>query len=206
VVGVIKDINFTSLTSAISPLIIEYNPDQMNQLSIRFENANVETTLVKIETSWNSMFPEKSFQFNFLDEQLDQQYANFRNFGTIIETFTTIAILISCLGVYGLVLFVVQRKVKEIGVRKVLGATVPGILKLIYREFALLIVLAFVLATPVAWYFMDQWLQNFTYHTSIDVWTFVISLVLVVVVTSITIAYQAVKASMANPVKSLRSE
>jgi putative ABC transport system permease protein len=206
VVGVIKDINFTSLTSAISPLVMEYNQDQMNQLSIRFENNNVESTIDKIQTTWNSMFPEKSFQFNFLDQQLDQQYRNFQNFGTIIETFTFIAILISCLGVYGLVLFVVQRKVKEIGVRKVLGASVGSILNLIYRDFALLIVIAFVLATPIAWYLMDQWLANFSYHTSIDVWTFILSLALVVFITSLTIAYQALKASLANPVKSLRTE
>jgi putative ABC transport system permease protein len=206
VVGVIKDINFTSLTSAISPMVLEYNADQMTQLSIRFENSNVESTIDKIETTWNSMFPEKAFQFNFLDQQLDQQYRNFQNFGTIIQSFTFIAILISCLGVYGLVLFVVQRKVKEIGVRKVLGASIGSILNLIYRDFAVLIVIAFVFATPIAWYFMDQWLSNFSYHTSIDVWTFVLSLLLVVVITSITIAYQAVKASLANPVKSLRTE
>ena len=206
VVGVIKDINFTSLTTAVSPLILEYNADQMNQLSIRFENSNVEQTIGKIEDTWNSMFPEKSFQFSFLDQQLDQQYQSFRNFGIIIESFTFIAILIACLGVYGLVLFVVQRKVKEIGVRKVLGASVTGILSLIYKDFALLIVIAFVLATPMAWYLMDQWLENFSYHTSVDAWTFGLSLVLVVVITSLTISYQAVKASMANPVKSLRTE
>lgn len=206
VVGVIKDINFTSLTSAIAPLVIEYNPDQMSNLSIRFENSNVDETLDKIEAKWNSMFPEKAFQFNFLDEQIDGQYRGFRNFGTIIQTFTSIAVLIACLGVYGLVLFVVQRKVKEIGVRKVLGATVPGILKLIYRDFALLIGIAFVLAVPVAWYLMDQWLSNFNYRTSIDFWTFMLSLLTVVFITSLTISYQAVKASLANPVKSLRSE
>ncbi|HZY83081.1 MAG TPA: ABC transporter permease [Cyclobacteriaceae bacterium] len=206
VVGVIKDINFTSLTSAISPLVMEYNRDQMTQMSIRFENNNVEATLDKIEDTWNAMFPEKSFQYNFLDQQLDQQYRNFQNFGTIIQTFTFIAILIACLGVYGLVLFVVQRKVKEIGVRKVLGASAGSILNLIYRDFALLIVFAFVFATPIAWYFMDQWLANFTYHTTIDVWTFGLSLVLVMFVTSLTIAYQALKASLANPVKSLRTE
>ena len=206
VVGVIKDINFTSLTSTISPLVMEYNPDQLSQLSIRFENSNVEQTIEKIEDTWSSMFPEKSFQFNFLDQQLDQQYSNFRNFGTIIQSFTFIAILIACLGVYGLVLFVVQRKVKEIGVRKVLGASIMSILNLIYRDFALLIVLAFVFATPLAWYLMDQWLENFSYHTSIDVWTFCLSLALVVLITSLTISYQAVKASMANPVKSLRTE
>jgi putative ABC transport system permease protein len=206
VVGVIKDINFGSLNSAISPLGMEYNQDQMNQLSIRFENNNVEATLDKIEERWNSMFPEKAFQFNFLDQQLDQQYRSFQNFGTIIETFTVIAILIACLGVYGLVLFVVQRKVKEIGVRKVLGASIGSILRLIYSDFALLIVIAFVFATPIAWYLMDQWLANFSYHTTIDVWTFVLSLSLVVLITSLTIAYQAVKASLANPVKSLRTE
>jgi len=206
VIGVIKDINFTSLTTAISPLVLEYNGDQLNQLSIRFENSSVDQTIDKIQATWNSMFPEKSFQFTFLDEQLDQQYSNYRNFGTIIQAFTFIAVLIACLGVYGLVLFVVQRKVKEIGVRKVLGATVTSILNLIYKDFALLIVLAFVLATPVAWYMMDKWLANFSYHTSIDIWTFALSLVLVVVITSLTIAYQAVKASMANPVKSLRTE
>lgn len=206
VVGVIKDINFTSLTTPVSPLVIHYDEDQMNQLSIRFENANIDQTIDKIETKWNSMFPEKSFQFSFLDQQLDQQYQNFRNFGTIIQTFTIIAILIACLGVYGLVLFVVQRKVKEIGVRKVLGASVSSILNLIYRDFALLILVAFVVATPVAWYLMSQWLENFSYHTSIDVWTFLLSFVLVVVITSLTISYQAIKASMANPVKSLRTE
>jgi putative ABC transport system permease protein len=206
VVGVIKDINFTSLTTPVSPLIMEYDGDQMSQLSIRFENSNVEQTLDKIEGKWNSMFPEKSFQFTFLDEQLNQQYANYQNFGTIIQAFTFIAILIACLGVYGLVLFVVQRKVKEIGVRKVLGANVPNILTLIYKDFALLIVIAFVLATPAAWYFMDQWLENFSYRTSIDMLTFLLSFLLVVLITSLTISYQAVKASMANPVKSLRTE
>ncbi|MEJ0033829.1 MAG: FtsX-like permease family protein [Bacteroidota bacterium] len=202
VVGVIKDINFTSLTTPVSPLILEYNANQMNQMSIRFENSNIDETINRIQATWNSMFPEKSFQYSFLDQQLDQQYQNFQNFGTIIESFTFIAILIACLGVYGLVMFVVQRKVKEIGVRKVLGASVTSILNLIYKDFALLIVLAFFVATPVAWYLMGQWLENFSYHTSIDGWTFALSLLLVVAITSLTIAYQAVKASMANPVKS----
>lgn len=206
VVGVIKDINFTSLTTPLTPLIVEYDADQSTQLTIRFENSNVQQTLDKIEAKWNQMFPEKSFQFTFLDEQLNQQYANYQNFGTIIQAFTFIAILIACLGVYGLVLFVVQRKVKEIGVRKVLGANVPNILKLIYLDFVWLIVIAFAVATPIAWYFMDQWLANFSYSTSIDVFTFLVSFILVVLITSLTISYQAVKASMANPVKSLRTE
>ncbi len=206
VVGVIKDFNFADLTTAISALVMAIDRNQFNTLSIRFENANVEGTITKLEQEWNRLFPEKAFEFTFLDEQLDQQYANFQNFGTIIQVFTAIAILISCLGVYGLVLFTVKHKVKEIGVRKVLGATVSNILVLIYRDFAWLIVLGFVLAVPVSYYFMNQWFTNFIYHTNIDVLTYVLSLTVILIIVTLTISYQAVRAAQANPVKSLRSE
>lgn len=206
VVGVIKDFNFADLTTAISALVMAIDRNQFNTLSIRFENANVEATITKLEQEWNRLFPEKAFEFTFLDEQLNQQYANFQNFGTIIQVFTAIAILISCLGVYGLVLFTVKHKVKEIGVRKVLGATVSNILVLIYRDFAWLIVLGFVLAVPVSYYFMNQWFTNFIYHTSIDVLTYVLSLTVILIIVTLTISYQAVRAAQANPVKSLRSE
>lgn len=206
VVGVIKDFNFADLTTAISALVMAIDRNQFNTLSIRFENENVEATITKLEQEWNRLFPEKAFEFTFLDEQLDQQYSNFQNFGTIIQVFTAIAILISCLGVYGLVLFTVKHKVKEIGVRKVLGATVSNILVLIYRDFAWLIVLGFVLAVPVSYYFMNQWFTNFIYHTSIDVLTYVLSLSVILIIVTLTISYQAVRAAQANPVKSLRSE
>jgi putative ABC transport system permease protein len=206
VVGVVKDFNFTDLTTAVSPMIIEVNPDQFNNLSIKFENRNISGTIDKLRSEWNRIFPEKTFEYNFLDEQLAQQYQNFKNFGSIIQSFTIIAILISCLGVYGLVLFVVQRKVKEIGVRKVLGATVLGILKLIYRDFAWLLVIGFLLAIPVSYLLINKWLENFTYHTAIDAVSYVASFALIILVVAATIGYQAIKASLANPVKSLRSE
>ncbi|MCU0397396.1 MAG: ABC transporter permease [Cyclobacteriaceae bacterium] len=206
VVGVVKDFNFTDLTVPISPLIMAVDRNQFNTLSVRFENANVESTITKLEQEWNKLFPEKAFEFTFLDEQLNQQYSNFQNFGTIIQVFTGIAILISCLGVYGLVLFTVQRKVKEIGVRKVLGANVSSILLLIYRDFAWLIVIGFILAVPVSYYMINQWFTNFIYHTNIDVGTYFISLALVFFVVSLTISYQAIRAAQGNPVNSLRSE
>jgi putative ABC transport system permease protein len=206
VVGVIKDFNFTSLTTAVSSLILEVDPDQYSTLSIRFTNANVVQAIERIQTEWNKMFPEKTFQYTFLDEQLGQQYQNFTNFGNIIQAFAFIAILISCLGVYGLVLFVVQRKVKEIGVRKVLGATVLSILRLIYREFAWLLVIGFVVAIPLSYYLISKWLENFTYHASIDVFSYLISFTVIIIIVAATIGYQAVKASLANPVRSLRSE
>lgn len=206
VVGVIRDFHFADLTTAISALVMAIDRNQFSTLSIRFENENVEATITKLEQEWNRLFPEKAFEFTFLDEQLDQQYTNFQNFGTIIQVFTAIAILISCLGVYGLVLFTVKHKVKEIGVRKVLGATVSNILVLIYRDFAWLIVLGFVLAVPVSYYFMDQWFTNFIYHTNIDVLTYMLSLTVILIIVTLTISYQAVRAAQANPVKSLRSE
>lgn len=206
VVGVVKDFNFASLTTPISALVFSIDRNQFNTLSIKFENATVETALKGIEREWSTLFPEKTFQFSFLDEQLNQQYANFQNFGFIIQCFTAIAIILSCLGVYGLVLFTVQRKVKEIGVRKVLGASVQHILAIIYRDFALLILLGFVIAVPVTYYFINQWFSNFIYHTAIDALTFFISLGLVLLIVSVTISYQAIQAALANPIKSLRSE
>lgn len=206
VIGVIRDFNFSSLTTAITPMVLEIEPNQLNTLSVRFDNPNVKESIEKLEASWNKIFPEKSFEFTFLDEQLAEQYENFQNFGVVIQSFTLIAILISCLGVYGLVLFVVQRKVKEIGVRKVLGASTGNILTLIYKDFAWLLAIGFVLAVPVSYYLMNRWLENFIYHTTLDVLTYTVSFVLVVTIVLITISYQAVKASLANPVLSLRSE
>jgi|JI10StandDraft_1071094.scaffolds.fasta_scaffold161078_1 putative ABC transport system permease protein len=206
VIGVVKDFNFTALTTPISGLVASLDPNQYNTLSIKFENANVEGTIQKIEKEWNNLFPEKAFQYSFLTEQLNQQYANFQNFGKIIQSFSGIAILISCLGVYGLVLFIVQRKVKEIGVRKVLGANVSSILMLIYKDFALLLVLGFVFAVPASYYFLQQWLTNFTYRIDIGFLTYTISFIIILLIVSITISYQALRAAQANPVKSLRSE
>jgi putative ABC transport system permease protein len=206
VVGVIRDFHFASLTTAISALVLEINPNQFNTLSIRFDNVDIRQTLDKLEESWNKTFPEKSFEFKFLDHQLNEQYADFRNFGIIIQAFTFIAILISCLGVYGLVLFVVQRKVKEIGVRKVMGASVGNILRMICQDFAWLLIIGFLLAIPVSYYLMSRWLDNFIYHTAMDVVTYAVSFMLVLIIVLATISYQAIKASLANPIHSLRSE
>jgi putative ABC transport system permease protein len=206
VVGVIRDFNFSSLTTAISAMVLDIEPSHFNTLSVRFDHPDVQQSIEKLEASWNQMFPEKAFEFRFLDEQLQEQYENFQNFGIVIQSFTLIAILISCLGVYGLVLFVVQRKVKEIGVRKVLGASTGNILTLIYKDFAWLLAIGFLLAVPVSYYLMNRWLENFSYHTTLDAVTYSISFILVVTVVLATISYQAVKASLANPVLSLRSE
>ncbi len=206
VIGVVKDFNFASLATPMSAMIIELDPDQFSTLSVKLDQRDAKEVIEKLEADWNKIFPEKAFEYSFLDEQLNDQYSNFQNFGTIIQTFTGIAVLISCLGVYGLVLFTVQRKVKEIGVRKVLGANIGSILYLIYKDFALLLLIGFVLAVPASYFFMNQWLDNFIYRTNVSVVTFAISLLVVFIIVSLTISYQALRAAYTNPVKSLRSE
>jgi putative ABC transport system permease protein len=143
VIGVVKDFSFASLTTPMSALLLELNPNQFNTLTIKVTNADMEQMLDQLAGAWTQIFPEKAFEFSFLDEQISSQYEQYQHFGTIIQGFTAIAMLIACLGVYGLVLFTVQRKVKEIGVRKVLGAGIRSILGLICRDFAILIVVGF---------------------------------------------------------------
>lgn len=206
VIGVVKDFVVESLTTPVTALILEINPSQWSNLCISVKADKAEPLVDRLKAKWNTLFPEKTFEFTYLDEQLNEQYHSYQNFGKIIQSFTLIAILISCLGVYGLVLFVVQRKVKEIGVRKVLGASVGGILKLIIRDFAWLIFGGFVLAVPVSYYLIRQWLENFTFHTDIDPLTYAFSFALIGTIVGVTISYQAVKASITNPVDSLRTE
>lgn len=206
VIGVIRDFHFLSLTTPVSAMVLEVDPTRFNSLSVRFSSADSQPVVETLEAEWNKLFPEKAFEFNYLDEQINRQYENYSDFSTIIQIFTVLAILISCLGVYGLVLFTVQRRVKEIGVRKVLGAGVVSILRLIYTDFAILAVIGFLIGAPISWYLMNKWLNNFTYHTSIDALTYVISFLIVMLVVAITIGYEAIKASLANPVSSLRSE
>lgn len=206
VVGVISDFHFTSLTTPVSAMVLELDPNQFNTLSVRLDQADADKILRKLQTQWRNVFPEKAFEYTFLDHELSEQYENYQNFGLIIQAFTFAAIVIACLGAYGLVLFAVQRKVKEIGVRKVLGASAANILKMIYGDFAWLLAIGFILAVPLSYYLLNEWLLNFNYHTSIDVLTYVLSLVIILVTVSVTIGYQAIKASLANPVTSLRSE
>jgi len=205
VVGVVEDFNFTALTAPISALVIDLKP-RYGFLSISMLNENTQDNIDLLRDKWNELFPEKTFEFFFVDEQLNQQYQGFQNFGRIISTFTFIAVFISCLGVYGLILFVVQRKVKEIGVRKVMGASVPSILQLIFMEFTWLILIAFVIAVPFSYYLISRWFENFVYHTSIDVLTYLVSLSLVLGIVGITIIYNAHRAAIAISVNSLRSE
>ncbi|HTH55344.1 MAG TPA: ABC transporter permease [Cyclobacteriaceae bacterium] len=206
VIGVVKDFNFMSLTTPIASLVLSIDPTQFNTLSIKFEGENSSEIVKRLEAEWNNIFPEKSFEFSFLDEDLHEQYASFQHFGSIVQSFSIIAILISCLGVYGLVMFTVRQKVKEIGVRKVLGASVQSVLMLVYKDFILLTMIGFMVAAPFSYYLLQRWLNNFVYHTTIDAIIYAVSFLLVLMIVSATISYQVLRAASANPVDSLRSE
>lgn len=206
VIGVVKDFNFTSLMTPVSSLILDFDPSKYNVLTVKVNAASLPENFNMLSKKWKEIFPEKAFESNFLDQKLQMQYANFQNFGKTLKALTVIAIILACLGVYGLILFVIHKRVKEIGVRKVLGASVADVLKLIFKEFAFLMIVAFVLSGPISYYLIHQWLQNFTYQTTIDFLIYMVSFVVLFLIIVLTIGYQAVKASLANPVLSLRSE
>lgn len=170
------------------------------------DSKNYHTLLQKIETIWHSDLPAIPFEYSFLDDEVQKQYEKEITLSRIINSFTLIAILISCLGLFGLASFSAEQKKKEIGIRKVLGASVSGIVRLLSKDFIKLVIVSFVIATPVAWWAMDKWLQNFAYRISVTWWMFAIAGPTAIFVTLLTVSFQAIKAAIANPVKSLRTE
>ncbi|HEY2350322.1 MAG TPA: FtsX-like permease family protein [Puia sp.] len=211
VIGVMGDFHFESLRQKIVPLVLinpATGPNQsfFNSLSLKVSGNNIAGTLAVVEKTWRKYLPEIPYQFTFLDENFASLYESEQRQGTLFTVFACIAIFIACLGLFGLSAFAITQRVKEIGVRRVLGAKVNTIVTLLSRDFLKLVLIASVIAFPVAWYCMSNWLQDFAYRTSIQWWVFVLSAVLALIVALGTISYHAIKAAVANPVKSLRSE
>ena len=159
-----------------------------------------------MQAIWNANFTDFVFEYNFLDQSIADYYKQENQLSQLYKIFSGMAIFISCLGLYGLVAFMAVQRKKEIGIRKVLGAPVRDIVIMLSKEFTILIVLAFVIASPIAWYYMHQWLQQYTYRISMGAWFFIGTIVISLVIAWVTVSYTAVKAAMANPVKSLRTE
>jgi putative ABC transport system permease protein len=206
VVGVLKDFHNQSLYAPITSLVMNINQPQLNLFSIKLRPRNMEATLKFVQAEWDKYFPEKSFDYDFLDQNLAQLYDREQRRSTLISYFAGLAILISCLGLYGLVSLVTQQKTREIGIRKVLGASVGSVVLMLSRNFILLVVVAMVIASPIAWYFMQQWLEGFAYKIDMQWWMFAAAGVLVLLIALLTVSFQSVKAALMNPVKSLRSE
>jgi putative ABC transport system permease protein len=206
IIGVIRNYNFEGLQKEIQPLTICINLDDCNYLSARVSTRDLPTTMAAIRKAWEGMAPNKTFDYFFLDQQFDRHYRTEVRFGRLFIVFAVLAIFISCLGLLGLASYSIVLRTKEVGVRRVLGASVGGIVRLLSVEFLALVGVAFLIAAPVGWYFMHRWLENFAYKAQLGWWLFAGAGVLALMIAFGTISYQAVKAAMASPVKSLRSE
>ncbi|MFC5410982.1 ABC transporter permease [Larkinella bovis] len=206
IVGVVNDFHVNSLRMAVGPLVLFNQPSANQMAALKIGTGQVPETLKQVEETWNSLFPEHAFHYQFTDDILDQFYVAETIMLGFAQVFSGIAILIGCLGLFGLVSFMAESKTKEIGVRKVLGATVPQILWLFGREFGRLILLGFVVAAPLGWWLMDAWLRDYTYRIQVAWWVFALALLLVTIITVVTVSYQSIKAALTNPVISLRSE
>jgi putative ABC transport system permease protein len=159
-----------------------------------------------LETSWKKYFPETPLDYTFLDDNFDKLYESEQKQGTLFTVFACVAIFIACLGLFGLSAFAISQRIKEIGVRKVLGADVSGIVGLLSKDFLILVGVAAVMAFPIAWYAMNNWLQDFAYRVNIQWWVFVVAGIVAALIAFVTVSFQAIKAAVANPVKSLRTE
>src|SRR5258708_2336857 len=190
----------------MAPVFMLNNKRDFNAAGIKIGGEGLAASMSQIEKIWNDAFPNYVFEYQFLDEKIAGFYKEEAQLSRFYKIFAALAIFLSCLGLYGLASFMAAQRVKEVGIRKVLGASVNNIIMLFSKEFLILIAVAFIIAAPVAWYFMHDWLQDFVYRINISWWIMLLSGLLAVAIALITISFQAIKAALANPVKSLRTE
>ncbi len=206
VVGVLKDFHMGSLREEIPPFILFYDPLNLRRISVRIASDRVSQTLDGLRAAWAKIDPDGEFDYRFLDERLHSLYESEERIGRIALNFTVLAVLIGCLGLFGLAAFMAEKRTKEIGIRKVLGATTPGIVGLMSREFLILVGLANVIAWPLAWWGMTEWLKGYAYRAGMGWWIFAVSTVLALFIALATVSVQALKAARANPVDAIRYE
>ena len=207
VIGVLQDFNYQSLHNKVEPLVLRFAPvDALGKLSLRLKTTNLSETVSQLALIWNRLVPQRPFLYSFLDESFNKQYQADIRFGQVFSVFSGLAILIACLGLFGLATYSTKKRFKEIGVRKVLGASIGIIVTLLSSDFIKLVLIAIIIASPIAWWAMNKWLQDFAYRVEIQWWVFVVAGVLAIVIALVTVSFQAIKAALANPVDSLRDE
>lgn len=206
VIGVVKDFHFASMRHKIEPLMIFFNPNASGQIALKLDASQMTASLNAVEAAWKKVNPNHPFEYRFFDEDFGRQYQSDENFGKLIVNFTALAILIACLGLFGLSAYTAEQRTKEMGVRKILGASTGNIVGLLSREFALLILIASVIAAPLAWYAMDDWLQDFVYRINIQWWVFIAAAGLALIIAMFTNAYHALRTARHNPAEILRYE
>lgn len=205
VIGIVKDFHFKSLHQPISPLVMTLG-DNTGSIIARINSKDVSGLLSSVKKQWSSITMEEPFVYSFLDERFRQTYEKEQKMGLILTIFAGLTIMVGCLGLFGLAAFTAEQRTKEIGIRKVLGASVSGVVTMLTKDFLKLVAIAFVIACPIAWFIMSKWLQDFAYRVTIQWWVFLIAAIAAIFITLVSVSLKAVKAAIANPVKSLRSE
>ena len=206
VIGVVKDFHFKSLYDKVEPAVLQIYPDAYWKVAVKIKTAEIDNTITHIKSTWNKFTPDYPIEYNFMDESFRQMYKADDKLKSLLWIFTAITIFVACLGLFGLAAYAAERRRKEIGIRKVLGASVQGVVVLLSKEFIKLVVISLLIASPLAWYFMNKWLDDFAYRIDISVWIFVIAGIMSIAIAMLTVGFQAVKAALSNPVKNLRSE
>jgi putative ABC transport system permease protein len=204
--GVIKDFNFKSFHDQISPLILFLDNEQLHKMFVKIDGNNTSATLAQIAKVWKERINHRPFDYRFLDDDFDALYRTEQRTAGVFTTFSVLAILLACLGLFAITAFAVVQRTKEIGIRKVLGASIANIIMLIAKDFLALVIIATIIASPIAWYMANKWLQDFAYRINIQWWVFIITGAVALLVAAITVSIQSTKAALANPVKSLKSE
>jgi putative ABC transport system permease protein len=205
IIGVIKDFHFSSLKDEIKPLALYYSEDR-GAITARVKTADITGLMSQIESRWKDLTPNNQFSYSFMDADFDATYRSEQRIGTIFICFTTLAICIACLGLFGLAAYAAEQRNKEIGIRKVLGASVSTIVNMLSMDFIKLVFIAIIIASPAAWWAMNKWLEGFAYRISIQWWIVALAGFTALFIAFITISFQSIRAAIANPVKSLRSE
>lgn len=206
IIGVVKDFNFSSLRDNVTPLVMVTAPDWMASLNIKVNTANLPALMARIESTWKQLSPNQHFEYSFMDEDFNAMYNNEQHMGKLFFVFTTLAIIIACLGLFGLAAYAAEQRTREIGIRKVLGADVSALVAMLSKDFIKLVLISIFIATPLAWWAMHQWLQGFAYRQNIQWWVIASAALGSVIIAFITVSFQSIKAAVANPVDSLRSE
>ena len=205
IIGVVKDFNFESLHQNISPLCFSLGGGAGLGI-FKVHSANLSNLIAGIQNKWKTMAPGLPFNYRFLNESFDKMYRAEQRVVTVSVIFSVLAIFIACLGLFGLATFIAKQRTKEIGIRKVLGASVTSVTKMLSKDFIKLVIIACIIAIPVSYLAMNKWLQGFAYRIHVSWWIFLVAGIMAILIALITVSFQAIKAAVANPVDSLRSE
>ncbi|NET34285.1 MAG: FtsX-like permease family protein, partial [Cyanothece sp. SIO1E1] len=205
VIGVVEDFHFESLKSKISPLLLEIGAST-NTLSVKVNTEDMAATIASIKNTWDEISPQQPIRYTFLDQSYAQMYADVQRMERIFTSFAILAIIVACLGLFALSAFMAEQRRKEIGIRKVLGASLNNLLQLLTQHFVILVTVSFVIAVPLAWYLMRRWLQDYAYPTPISWTDFILSGLITLFIALFTVGFQAVRAALSNPVEAIRSE